>query len=256
MQSVLVPWPFAPLASRERRTVRVRVWGADGSGRRRGARPPRWRPACWRPATGPRGSSTPDWDEDTTRDAALLRCCGASSTLRAGVTQARLYVTALGVYEASSTARRSATTCSAPGWTSYEHRLRYQTFDVTALLREGANALGAMLGDGWYRGRLGFGGGRRNIYGDRLALLAQLEISYADGTTERVVHRRRPGAPRAGRSWPATSTTARRYDARLERPGWSAPGFDDARLGRRATARARPRARSSRPPARRCGASS
>ena len=77
----------------------------------------------------------------------------------------------------------------APGWTSYHHRLRYQTFDVTGLLREGRNAIGAMLGDGWFRGRLGFGGGRRNIYGDRLALLAQLEIEYADGTHE--THRQR-----------------------------------------------------------------
>src|SRR2546430_125319 len=68
----------------------------------------------------------------------------------------------------------------APGWTSYDHRLRYQTFDVTPLLPAGRHILGAMLGDGWYRGRLGFGGGRRNIYGDRLGLLAQLEIEYAD----------------------------------------------------------------------------
>ncbi len=74
-----------------------------------------------------------------------------------------------------------------PGWTSYHHHLRYQTFDVTDMLHEGGNAIGAILGDGWYRGRLGFGGGWRNIYGDRLALLAQLEITYADGATEPVI---------------------------------------------------------------------
>src|SRR5207248_6960320 len=67
--------------------------------------------------------------------------------------------------------------------------LCYQTFDVAGMLREGRNAIGAILGDGWYRGRLGFNGGRRNIYGDRLALLAQLEIYYADGTSERIVTR-------------------------------------------------------------------
>src|SRR5260370_13138805 len=113
-----------------------------------------------------------------------------------------------------------------PGGASYNHRLRYSTFDVSGLLREGRNVLGAILGDGWYRGRLGFGGGRRNIYGDRLALLTQLEISYADGATERIV---------TDESWPAATgpTLAtdlydgETYDARLERAGWSEPGYED-----------------------------
>lgn len=74
-----------------------------------------------------------------------------------------------------------------PDWTSYHHWLCYQTFDVTSLLHIGPNAIGAILGEGWFHGRLGFGCGRRNIYGDRLALLAQFEISYADGSVERIV---------------------------------------------------------------------
>ena len=114
----------------------------------------------------------------------------------------------------------------APGWTSYDHRLRYQTFDVTELLVEGPNALGAILADGWHRGRLGYHGGRRNIYGDRLALLAQLEIEYADGTSERII---------TDESWRAATGPivasdiydGETYDARLERIGWSAPGYDD-----------------------------
>ena len=114
----------------------------------------------------------------------------------------------------------------APGWTSYTHRLRYQTFDVTAMLREGTNALGAMLGDGWYRGRLGFGGGRRNIYGDRLALLAQLEISYADGSSERIVTDETWRAAR-GPILASDIYDGESYDARLERPGWATPGYDD-----------------------------
>ena len=112
----------------------------------------------------------------------------------------------------------------APGWTSYDYRLRYQTFDVTELLAEGRNALGAILGDGWYRGRLGYHGGRRNIYGDRLALLAQLELDYADGTRERVV---------TDESWRASTGPilasdiydGETYDARLEQRGWSAAGL-------------------------------
>ncbi len=102
--------------------------------------------------------------------------------IRPGVISARLYVTALGVYEAQLNGAIVGDHVLAPGWTSYHHRLRYQTFDVTELLHEGRNAIGAILGDGWFRGRLGYHGGRRNIYGDRLALLVQLEIEYSDGS--------------------------------------------------------------------------
>src|SRR5207237_6608483 len=77
------------------------------------------------------------------------------------------------------------------------------------------------------RARLGFGGGRRNVYGDRLALLAQLEIRYADGHLDRIC---------TDDSWRATRGPilasdlydGESYDARLERPGWSTAGFDDA----------------------------
>src|SRR6185312_3953419 len=69
---------------------------------------------------------------------------------------------------------------------SYNKRLQYQTYDVTSLLRAGENVVGAILGDGWYRGNLGFDG-QRNVYGKRLALRLQLEIRYRDGRVERVV---------------------------------------------------------------------
>jgi len=183
--SVLVAWPFAPLASRERLAVRVRVWGAE-------ERPSQWselhlvEAGLLHAADWTARFMTPDWEEDTTlpQPGPLLR---HEFAIRPGMLQARLYITALGVYDAQINGAPVGDHVLAPGWTSYNHRLRYQTFDVTGLLREGANALGVMLGDGWYRGRLGFGSGRRNIYGDRLALLAQLEITYADGTTERIV---------------------------------------------------------------------
>ncbi len=130
-------------------------------------------------------------------------------------------MTSLGVYEAQINGAVVGDHVLAPGWTSYDHRLRYQTFDVSGLLVEGRNAIGAILGDGWYRGRLGFRGGRRNIYGDRLALLAQLEIEYEDGTAERIV---------TDESWRAATGPilasdiydGETYDARLARDGWSA----------------------------------
>ena len=76
-----------------------------------------------------------------------------------------------------------------PGWTSYGKRLQYQTYDVTPLLVRGKNVAGAMLGDGWYRGFLAWQD-RRNVYGDRLALLCQIRIDYDDGRVEDVGNRR------------------------------------------------------------------
>jgi alpha-L-rhamnosidase len=219
-----VPWPFAPLAARERRLVRVQVWGADGQ------------VSAWselasveagllQPGDWSARFITPDWEEETTRPqpCPLLR---HEFDLRPNVRQARLYITALGVYSAEINGVAVGDHVLAPGWTSYNHRLRYQTFDVTALLQAGRNALGAILGDGWYRGRLGYHGGRRNIYGDRLALLAQLEIEYADGTRVCIGTDDRWRAA-TGPILASDIYDGERYDARLEQPGWSAPDFDD-----------------------------
>ena len=92
----------------------------------------------------------------------------------------------LGVYEAWLNGRRVGDEILAPGWTSFKNRLCYQSFDVTALLVAGENSLEAMLGNGWYRGQLTWLK-RRDLYGDRLAYLAQLEVTYADGSVERLV---------------------------------------------------------------------
>ena len=142
------------------------------------------------------------------------------------VRSARAYVTSLGLYELEINGKRVGDQLFTPGWTSYHHRLQYQTYDVTGHLRAGENAIGAMLGDGWYRGFLAWKD-KRAVYGDRLALLCQLRIEYADGRTETVG---------TGETWKSTTGPIRSsdiyngetYDARLERPGWSAPGHPDA----------------------------
>lgn len=223
-QSVLVDWPFEALSSRERVNVRVRAWGMDGQSSA-WSEPVPIEVGLLHPEDWTARFISPDWDEDLSRSqpAPLLR---REFDVRAEVRRARLYITALGVYEAQLNGTTIGDHVMAPGWTSYHHQLRYQTFDVTGLLQEGCNALGAMLGDGWFRGRLGFGGGRRNIYGDRLALLAQLEIAYADGTTERII---------TNESWRASTGPilasdiydGETYDARLEHEGWSGPDYDD-----------------------------
>ncbi len=224
-ESVLVPWPFALLQSRERRLVRVRVWDTDGTASAWSAHYP-LEVGLLHATDWAARFVTPDWDEDTSKPqpAPLLR---RVFNVRPGLKQARLYMTALGVYEAELNGVTVGDHVLAPGWTSYDHRLRYQTFDVTPLLREGRNAIGAILGDGWYRGRLGFNGGRRNIYGDRLALLAQLEITYADGTTERVVTDEQWRAA-TGPILASDIYDGETHDARLERSGWSQVNYDAA----------------------------
>jgi alpha-L-rhamnosidase len=206
-ESVLVPG--VELAPRQRRSVRVRVWGDDVS-------------AWSAPAVVERGIE--DWSARmVAAPPGLLR---REFALRGEVASARLYATAHGVYELELNGQRVGDHVLAPGWTSYHHRLRFQTFDVTLLLRR-ENALGAWLAEGWFAGRLGFNGGVEHVYGDRTALLAQLEVTYADGSSERF------GTDGQWRCAPGPIVASSLYDgeiydARLELDGWSSPGFDDA----------------------------
>ena len=98
------------------------------------------------------------------------------------VKKARLYITACGLYEARINGKKAGDFCLAPGHTDYNKRVQYQTYDVTDLIEEN-NALTVQLADGWYRGSIG-AWGIRNQYGTETKLLAQLEITYADGETQ------------------------------------------------------------------------
>lgn len=141
------------------------------------------------------------------------------------IKRARAYVTAHGVYEMEINGEKVGDQVFTPGWTSYNNRLQYQTYDVTEYLQSGDNAIGVMLGDGWYRGYIGFNN-QRNYYGETLALLAQVKITYEDGTTETFG---------TDDSWKATTSpilksdiyNGEAYDARLEKEGWTSLGYDD-----------------------------
>ncbi|MET0780736.1 MAG: alpha-L-rhamnosidase N-terminal domain-containing protein, partial [Microbacterium sp.] len=173
--SVLVPWPFPPLRSREQRKVRVRVTGADDQRSEWGE---------W--STVEAGLlEAADWTAhlvgpaDDTVAAPLLRA--DFRTTNAGVVRARVYASGHGLFQLEINGRRIGDDELAPGWTAYESRLRYSTYDVTDLVAAGDNAIGAWLGDGWWRGYLGWG--KKNaLYGSQLGLIAQLEIDYADGS--------------------------------------------------------------------------
>jgi alpha-L-rhamnosidase len=103
------------------------------------------------------------------------------------VRAAWLCASAMGVYVAYLNGTRVGNDQLAPGWTSYHRHALYQTYDVKSLLRQGENALGAMLGAGWYKGQMGFLLNRNN-YGDRTAFLVQLVIDYADGQRQIVAN--------------------------------------------------------------------
>lgn len=142
------------------------------------------------------------------------------------VRRARIYVTALGSYRLFLNGQRVGQDALTPDFTDYRKRVLYQTYDVTSLLAHGTNALGAILGDGWYGSPLTWTG--RRFFPDTRGLLAQIEIEYADGSHQTLT---------TDASWKTAPSPivdssiygGEVYDARLEQAGWNKPGFDDSR---------------------------
>lgn len=220
-QRFLVPWPFSkPLQSRQKVSVRVRIWDQEGNCTD-------WSEAChlevglldradwhcnriaapWGPET-----SAPDPEQMFRKEFAI----------EGRVSQARLYITAQGVYEAEINGQDVGDYFLAPGWTSYDGRLQYQTSDVTNLLNVSSseNCMGVRVTEGWFSGRIGLEGGHRNIWGPHTALVSQLEITFSDGRVEYIG---------TDGSWRVTRGPIRlaeiydgeKYDATLEIEKWS-----------------------------------
>ena len=221
---LLQPWPAPALHSRQRVAARVRVWGNAGDG------PSEWSPVSYVEAGLLKSA---DWQAAmirTARDEAsgsIEPAARLSRTFEVSgpVASARLYASAHGVYVASINGRRVGRDILAPGWTSYHHRLRYQSYDVTDYLQPGTNVIGLEVADGWWRGYLGFQG-KRNTYGDRTAVIAQLEMSD-DGGNVTVIGT--DSAWLAGRSpvLAADLYVGETYDARLAGGGWAGSGDAD-----------------------------
>ncbi len=102
--------------------------------------------------------------------------------VKGNVKKARIYVTSRGVYEAYLNGKRIGEDRMTPGWTSYHHRLQYQIYDITEMLRE-ENEVEIMVGNGWYKGVYGFML-TPNIYGDRVGAFAEIHMEYEDGKRE------------------------------------------------------------------------
>lgn len=101
------------------------------------------------------------------------------------IERARIYASSLGLYELELNGTRVSDDLFTPGWTSYHKRLQYQTYDITGLL-ENDNALNMTVANGWYKGVFGFAG-KSNNYGDRLAVIAEVRLTYTDGTEEIII---------------------------------------------------------------------
>lgn len=141
------------------------------------------------------------------------------------IKSAILFVTAHGLYEAYLNGKKVGRDLFSPGWTSYHKRLQYHGYDVTHLLNTGQNAIGLTLGEGWYRGTIGFD--KHSVYGNRMSGLAQLELEYADGT-KKIVSSDGSWKYNYGPVFKSDLYHGEVYDARQEQNGWTTANFNDS----------------------------
>jgi alpha-L-rhamnosidase len=221
-QSTQVAYAGPPLPSRARAWWKVRVWDATGNESAYSA------PAWWE--MGMLNSS--DWKGQWISlpvDPPLQN--GPSPHLRRvfsldkPIKTARAYASAKGLYKLYLNGRLATSDRFLPGWTDYNKRVQYQTYDITDLLTQGQNAAGVLVGDGWYGGPLGWTD-RITSYGTHPEALVQIEIEYADGSHETIAT---DSAWKVATGPILTSTLflGETYDARLEMPGWNTAQFDD-----------------------------
>lgn len=180
-QSVGVLYEGTPLASMQRAFWTVTIWDEQGTQETA-------QPAFWETGLLERADWTGQWigggiagGPQTSVPAPFLRRVFAPTKR---IKSARLYATALGLYECFLNGQRVGDWELTPGWTDYNTRVQYQAYDVTGLVQSGANVWGAILGDGWYCGCVEWRGRQR--YGDIPQFLAQLVLTYDDGTTETI----------------------------------------------------------------------
>ncbi len=200
----------------------VRVW--DNKGRSSAwSTPASWQMGLLTPGDWKAAWIQPGFKETATQPSPLLR---TTFQVRKTIASATAYITAHGLYEAQLNGRRIGEAYLTPGWTSYNKRLQYQAYDVTTLVTPGKNAIGAMLGSGWYRGYICYDW-QHNVYGSQLGLLLQLVIRYKDGSADTIA---------SGPGWKSTAGEVlhseiydgETIDHRQEKKGWSLPGYDDS----------------------------
>ncbi|WP_245647885.1 glycoside hydrolase family 78 protein [Paenibacillus borealis] len=222
-QSLHIELKELELQSRQRYYYRIRIWDQLN-------RPTEWSETAW----WEMGLLSPeDWEAEwiTAPLACLDTEAEQNPLLRRSfhvdrqVIRARMYVTSLGLYEVELNGARVGRDVLTPGWTSYSTRLQYQTYDITGQLAAGGNAVGAWLGNGWYKGNLAWDN-KKNVFGDRTALLMQIHLTFADGD-EQIIRTDQEWAVSPGPLLMSEIYHGETYDARLEQCGFSQPDYDD-----------------------------
>jgi len=219
--SVAVPYEGAALKSGARYHWQVRVWDNRNRASKWSAR------ATWLTGLFSIDEFEAQWIEqrEQTEAAPLFR---KSFALKKPVASAVAFVTSHGMYEAYINGRKIGDAHYAPGWTSYDKRLQYQTYDVTDMLARGENAFGIMLGRGWYLSRLGWPSGEHRIYeSDKLGALAQIAVTYTDGSRE-VIATDGTWRSSTGEILHSEIYDGETIDLNKRQQGWNAAGFDDS----------------------------
>lgn len=222
-QSILQPYGGPAITSGKRYYWQVKVW--DNKKQESTWSPP----AFWEMGLLNKSDWKAQWIEpvqDTARKTPALMLRKDFKVSKA-IANARVYVTSHGFYELSLNGKKVGDQVLTPGWTSYQKRLQYQVYDITKLLQPGSNAVGALLGDGWYRGTLGWIDNWA-VWGKKLALLSQIHLQYTDGSEEFVV---------SDGTWVSNNDSpiiengiydGESYDARKEVEGWNTAGYNAA----------------------------
>lgn len=219
--SVHIAYKGRPLLTNGKYQWQVKVWDQAGKS------------SAWSaPASFQMGLMSPaDWKarwiesgitEAPSRPSQLFR---KSFSTAKKIKSATAYITSHGMYEAYLNGKRMGDAWLTPGWTSYNKRLQYQSYDVTHLLQQGANTVGAMLGNGWYRSVLGWQN-NGNIYGKTLGLLMQINIEYTDGSKE-VVATDGSWKSETGAITYSEIYNGETIDARKEKLNWNTNNYDD-----------------------------
>ena len=150
------------------------------------------------------------------------------------IKRATAYTTALGVYELRLNGNKVGNDYLLPGWTDYNKRLYYQTYDITDQLSQGENVVGAIIADGWYAGYIGYAllvrlDKVREFYGVNPSFMGQIKIEYEDGTSEIIASNDKTWKANSGPILEADIIMGETYDARLEHKNWDKAGFDDSK---------------------------
>jgi alpha-L-rhamnosidase len=223
LQSVMIPYAGTALQSGKQYSWQVKVWDNYGAA------------SAWSDAAifNMGLLNATDWkakwieagfaEDSVNRPAQYFR---KQFSLNKKIKTATAYITAHGMYEAQINGRRLGDYYLTPGWTSYNNRLQYQQYNVTAMMNNGENAVGVVAGTGWYRGYLAWDN-NKNIYGKKAGILFQLQIEYTDGTTQTIV---------SDESWKSSYGAIRyseiyngeTYDAGEEKKDWATAKFNDA----------------------------